>query len=281
MKTLQHLSGWIAVTLAVVSCTKESGDSSPAQYTPLVPVTVEASVPATKVTLDGNTPLWSEGDQIGIFTEDLVLCPAFTALSGGSATTSFSGQKPEYSVLSTAFFPYDATATFSKSGLELDLPQAQSGKAGDAVMVATGSLEDGFTFQNVLSLVRMSVPAGLNLRKVELVRDDRVTGHFTVNVSASPFKASSNSPSTYLENRAEFSGSTSLSGEYYLTVLPSASKKIELALTRSDGKIAFISSTFKTGNPYTAGTIKNLGTLPTSLTFHDAALVADPANTQL
>ena len=136
MKTLQHLSGWIAVTLAVVSCTKESGDSSPAQYTPLVPVTVEASVPATKVTLDGNTPLWSEGDQIGIFTEDLVLCPAFTALSGGSATTSFSGQKPEYSVLSTAFFPYDATATFSKSGLELDLPQAQSGKAGDAVMVA-------------------------------------------------------------------------------------------------------------------------------------------------
>ena len=281
MKTLQHISGWIAAVLAVVSCTKETVDSAPARSGVLVPVTVEASVPSTKITLDGRTPFWTEGDQIGIFTEDLTLCPAFTALSGGSASTTFSGQKPEYSVLSTAFFPYDASATYSKSGLMLTLPEKQSGKVSDAVMVATGSLEEGFLFQNVCSLVKLSIPSSLNLRKMELVRSDRVSGAFIVNVSANPFKITSSTPSSYLENRAEYSGTSSLSGEYFLTVLPSTSKKIELALTRSDGKVAFVSSTFKSGNAYTAGTIKNLGTLPTSLTFYDAALVADPATNQL
>ena len=281
MNTLQHVSGWIAAVLAVVSCTKEAGDSAPVHSDALVPVTVEASVPSTKITLDGRTPVWTEGDQIGVFTESMVLCPAFTATSGGSASTTFSGQKPEYSVLSTAFFPYDASVTYDNSGLMLTLPETQSGKVSDAVMVATGSLEDGFLFQNVCSLVKLSIPAALNLRKVEVVRDDRVSGAFTVDVSANPFKVSSSTPSSYLEKRAEYGGTTTLSGDCFLTVLPSSSKKIELALTRSDGKVAFVSSTFKSGNAYTAGTIKNLGTLPTSLTFHDAALVADPSNTQL
>ena len=54
-----------------------------------------------------------------------------------------------------------------------------------------------------------------------------------------------------------------------------------MALTRSDGKVAFVNTTFTSGKAYEAGRIKNLGQPGTSMTFHDAALVADPADKQL
>ena len=287
MKTLHRILGSLAAALAIASCTKETADKAvPESHKDLVDVTVEASVPEnednpdtpeTRVTLNGATPLWTKGDQIGIFTEDLTLCPPFTAGSGGSKSTTFSGQKPEYSVLTTAFFPYDASASISKSGVCLTLPRKQSGEAADAIMVGTGNEKDGFAFRNVCSLVRMTLPAALNLRKVELVRDDRVAGPFTVDTDS--FSVSATAPSTYLDSRAEINGT--LSGEYVLAVLPSSSKKLEMALTNDAGKVAFVSTTFKTGNAFVAGRIKNLGTFPTSLTFFDAALVADPTNTQL
>ena len=279
MTTPRPLAGFLAAVIAVASCTKEIEVADSVTHAPLIDVTVEGSVPATKVTIDGATPLWEKGDRIGVFTEALVLCPAFTANAGGTATTTFSGQKPEYSVLSCAFYPYDASATCSKSGLSLTLPQKQSGTAHDAVMVASGNEKDGFSFHNVTSLLRLTVPASLGLRKVEVVREDRACGPFTVNTGT--FAVTSTAPSTYLDSRVEVSGTSALSGEYVLAVLPSTSKKLEMALTNNAGKVAFVSTTFKSGNAFVAGRIKNLGTVPATLTFYDAALVADPTTTQL
>ena len=280
MKTLHCILGFLAAALAIASCTKEEDfeTSSETNYN-LVDVTVKASFPDTRVTLDGTTPLWTKGDRIGIFTEDLVLCPPFTANSGGSKSTTFSGQKPEYSVLATAFFPYDASATVSQEGICLTLPRKQSGTVTDAVMVGTGNGTDGFSFRNVCSLVRLTLPVSMNIRKVELIRSDRVTGPFTVDTDT--FSVSSDAPSTYLDSRAEITGTSAMSGEYIFAVLPSASKKLEMAMTNDAGRIAFVSTTFKTGNAFVAGRIKNLGTVPASLEFYDAALVADSTNTQL
>lgn len=272
--------GCIAAVLSAISCQKEAAVTAEtiSATDKLVPVTVEATVPETRVALEGNLPVWTKGDQIGIFTADKVLCPPFTAQTGGSASTTFSGQKPEWSTLTTAFFPYDAKAALGSAGLSFTLPQSQSGKVSDAVMVGTGNQNDGFTFRNVCALLRMSVPANLNLRKVEVVRDDRVTGPFTV---SSDFGITSEAPTSYLEKRAEVSGTSALSGEIILSVLPSASQQIQMALTRADGKVAFVNTTFTSGKAYEAGRIKNLGTPGTSLTFHDAALVADPTDKQL
>lgn len=273
--------GCIAAVFTAISCHKEADTavSTPATGK-LVPVTVEAMVPDTRVSLSagGNIPAWTQGDRIGIFTADKVLCPPFTAKTGGSASTTFSGQKPEYSHLTTAFFPYDANATLGASGLVLTLPQSQSGRIADAVMVGTGNENDGFTFQNVCSVLRMQLPASLDIRKVEVIRDDRVTGPFTVGAD---LRITSSDPTSYLEKRAEVAGTSALSGEILLSVLPSTSKLLQMALTRSDGKVAFVNTTFTSGKGFEAGRIKNLGQASASLTFHDAALVADPANQQL
>ena len=278
MKKLLAL-GCIAAVFTAISCHKEAETANP-NTDKLVPVTIEAIVPETRVTLDtgGNLPAWTQGDRIGVFTADQVLCPPFTARTGGSATTSFSGQKPEGSRLTIAFYPYAADASMGSSGLHLTLPQSQSGKVADAVMIGSGNETDGFAFRNVCALLRMNSPANLNLRKVEVVRDDRVTGPFTV---SSDLSVSSAEPASYLEKRAEVAGTSALSGEIILSVLPSSSRQIQLALTRSDGKVAFVNTTFPSGKAYEAGRIKNLGQASTSMTFHDAALVADPSDTQL
>ena len=165
--------GCIAAVFTAISCQKEADTANPALTTGrLVPVTIEATVPETRVTLspDGNLPAWTQGDKIGIFTADKVLCPPFTAKTGGSASTTFSGQKPEYSHLTTAFFPYDANATLGASGIGLTLSQSQSGRIADAVMLGTGTENDGFAFQNVCSVLRLQIPASLDIRKVEVVR---------------------------------------------------------------------------------------------------------------
>ena len=278
MKKLLAL-GCIAAVFTAISCQKEADTATPATGK-LVPVTVKATVPETRVTMDtgGNLPKWTQGDQIGVFTADKVLCSPFTTQAGGSASTTFSGQKPEWSNLTIAFFPYDATATLGSAGLNLTLPQSQSGKVADAVMMGTGNENDGFVFQNICALLRMNIPASLDIRKVEVVRDDRVTGPFSVNSNLSITSAT---PTSYLEKRAEVSGTSALSGEIILSVLPSTSRQVQLALTRADGKVAFVNTTFPSGKAYEAGRIKNLGQASTSLTFHDAALVADPSNTQL
>ena len=153
MKKLLAL-GCIAAVITAISCQKEI-QTEPAGGR-LVPVTVRATVPETRVSLpqDGNLPVWTKGDQIGIFTADKVLCPPFTALTGGSSGTTFSGEKPEGSVLATAFFPYDANVTQDASGLALTLPRSQSGTIADAVMAGTGNQQDEFTFRNVCALLR-------------------------------------------------------------------------------------------------------------------------------
>ncbi len=278
MKKLLAL-GCIAALFTAISCQKEAVTADPAPITgKFVPVTFKASVPETRVSLDGNLPLWTKGDQIGVFTADKVLCTPFTAQTGGSSSTTFSGEKPEWSHLTTAFFPYDASAVLGGSGLSLTLPQSQSGKITDAVMVGTGNENDGFSFKNVCALLRMTVPASLGVRKIEVVRDDRVTGPFTV---GSDFSISSADPTSYLEKRAEVAGTSALSGEILISVLPSASKLLQMALTRADGKVAFVNTTFTSGKAYEAGRIKNLGQASASLTFHDAALLADPSDKQL
>jgi hypothetical protein len=124
----------------------------------------------------------------------------------------------------------------------------------------------------------MNVPASLGIGKVEVVRDDRVTGPFTV---GSDFSISSADPTSYLEKRAEVTGTSALSGEIIISVLPSTSKLLQMALTRADGKVAFVNTTFTSGKAFEAGRIKNLGQASASLTFHDAALLADPSDKQL
>ena len=270
----------LAALTSMIGCRKEAGKETPADNDILyVDATVEATLLESKVSLDGKTPVWNAGDRIGIFTSDGQLCPAFTAGEGGASSTTFSGQKPSGSVLTTAFYPYDSGASVSGGSITLTLPHEQSGNAADAIMVAAGSQEGGFVFHNVCCLVKFSVPSSLNVRKVEILSDGLLSGSFSVNTSS--FAVSAGSPSSSSDKSVVLSSSSALSGEYVLAVVPGTGKRLQMAFTRGDGKIALVNKDFGTGKPFAAGVIKNIGTVPASLEFFDAAQVGNPVTSQM
>ena len=185
MKSLSFLSGCLAAVMAVVSCEKRVVETDFTQNeTPMVPVTLTGSIPETRVSLDGTTPKWTAGDQISVITTDGTLCPAFTADQGGAATTTFSGTKPDGSTLAFAVFPYSTSVTKSGSNYTLTLPATQDGTLGSAMMAAQVPAGEGeMVFSNLLTLVKVTIPSGMSLKRIELRRSDRVSGSFTVNGS--------------------------------------------------------------------------------------------------
>ena len=103
-----------------------------------------------------------------------------------------------------------------------------------------------------------------------------------MDTSDSPFPVEGLSDlSDHQDRRAWVKTSYNLSGTVFLSVLPSSSTRLEMALTNASGKVGFIATDFRTGIPYEAGRIKNLGTIPAGTVFQDAALVANPTATQL
>lgn len=271
MKRNMLLSGCLAALMVLASCEKTVVETDFNPDEPLmVPVTLTGSIPETRVSLDGVTPKWTAGDRLSVFTTDGTLCPAFTADQGGSATTTFSGTKPDGSTLGFAIFPYSASISQSGANYTLSLPATQDGTLSNAVMAAkipAGEAE--MVFSNLLTVVRVTIPSGMNVTRIELQRSDRVSGSFTVNGStlavtpaASPTDADKR---VVVEKSAGFSGEDVL-----LCVLPSSSKQIDLLLTRNDGKMALVSKTLQTA--YEAGHLKK-ATVPSNLVFSDVAKI--------
>ena len=280
MKKILLFSATLAMMIAAVSCEREVVETDFNQTeTLMVPVTLTGSIPDTRVTLDGVTPKWNAGDRLTVFTTDGTLCPAFTADKGGSRTTTFSGTKPDGSTLAFALFPYSASANCSGGSYTFSLPATQDGTLGSAVMAAAIPAGEGeMVFANLCNVVKVHIPSGLSVAQIELIRDDRVSGTFTVNgstLAVTPAASPADADKRVVVKKA--SGSFS-NEDVLISVLPSTSKKIDLILTNAAGKTALVSKDLSTA--YTAGHIKNLGDVPTSLIFSDVAKIGGSTASQ-
>ena len=287
MKKLVFLSGALAVLLSAASCEKQVVETDfmqqasrmiPVTLTGTLPQTAEADTPGTRVTLDGVTPKWTAGDPVALFTTSGIRCPdPFTAQAGGAATTTFSGAKPDGETLAFAIFPASSAVSVSDGTYTLILPAEQDGTASSAIMAASlGPDEEEMSFRNLCNVVKLSIPSSLNVRKVELLRDDAVSGTFTVN--GNTFAVTMPSSPADAPKRVTATRSSAFSGEVYLSVLPSSSKKIRLVLTNASGQSALIEKDLSTD--YSAGHLKNLGAVPSTLSFTDIAKIGAATATQ-
>ena len=255
-----------AVLVCAASCQKESlkGDG-------LVPVTISASLPDTKVNIDGVSPKWQSGDRIAVFTTDGTLCPAFSTSDSGSQSATFSGSKPDGSTLGVAVYPYESAVSMSGSTVTISVPAEQDGSAATAVMAAPAG--ESFNFVNLLSVVKVSVPSSLDIRRIEILRDSPASGNATLNAGSMTLTV----PSTGARSVAAVS-SSAFSGDVYISMLPGSSKKLDMVLTNGSGKMVLISKDLTSGA--TAGRIKNLGSVPSSLSFSDVALIGSSTSAQ-
>lgn len=279
MKKMLLISGTLAAMMATVSCEEKVVETDFTQEeTLMVPVTLNASFsdtedePASRATLSGHSPFWTAGDRIAVFTTDGTLCPAFTADQGGSKTTTFSGAKPDGSTLAFAFYPY-SEGTCSGGNYSFSLPATQDGTLSSAVMAAKiPAGEEAMSFSNLCTVVKVHIPSGLSVSQIELLRDDRVSGSFTVNGSTLAVTPASSPTDADKRVVVKKASGTFTNEDVLISVLPSSSKTLELILTNSAGKTALVSKDLSAA--YTAGRIKNLGSVPTNLTFSDVAKIS-------
>lgn len=245
-----------------------------------VPVSVNVSILDTRTSINGVSPAWTEGDQVTFITEDLALCPPFTAGGSGTATT-FSGEKPSGSHLRYALYPYDANASYSKSGIMTSLPSQQDGSFSNAIMVAEGNETDGFIFESACCLLKLNVPSTLNIVKVEAFSENQISGDFGVYSTEKGLQVVTSDPSDISEQKVVVTkGGSVISGIIYIAVLPTGVKELSLAFTDRSGKVATVSKALPSGKPLSYGTMKDLGTVR-NLSFGTAAPISDPTYSQL
>lgn len=269
---------FVAVCIAAISaasCQKIDTQDGALQYEPsMVPASVKASIADTRVTLDGVSPKWEAGDRIALFTTDGTLCPAFTTQDSGSSAT-FSGTKPDGSTLSFAVYPYSAAVSASSGSFTVTVPAEQDGTIASAVMVAPAG--DELMFSNLLSVIKFNVPSSLGVRRVEIISDGAVSGNFTVNGSTLAVTAPS-SPTDAARKVAAVSTS-GFSGDVLVSMIPSTSKRLQMVLTNASGKVALVSKDL--GSAMSGGRIKNLGSVPSGLSFGDVALIGSSTSSQV
>ena len=265
-----------AAAILAASCEKNAAETDiPSQEPVMVPASVTATIADTKVSLSGVSPQWSKNDQIAVYTTDGYKC-TFTTQDSGS-TASFSGTKPEGSTLGFAVYPSGSAISVSSGTYTLSVPAEQDGTINSAVMAAkAGSAGDTFAFENLSCVVKLNIPSSLNVRKVELVSESALSGNFTVNGSTLAVTAPS-SPAEAAKS-VSVSSSSALNGDVFLSIIPSSGKSLQMILTNASGKCVLISKDL--GSALAKGHIKNLGSVPTSVTFSDVAKIGSSTSSQ-
>ncbi|MBO6170386.1 MAG: calcineurin-like phosphoesterase family protein [Bacteroidales bacterium] len=165
MKTNYILS--LAVLGAILcSCAQEMGTDVP-DGSLMVEKQLTATIEKTKVNLDETQlhPFWEEGDKIAVYDGEALR--EFTLMSGaGTAKAVFSGSVAAGAESLSAVYPFSA-ATLESGKLSYSVPvvQTASGPGADpgALVMYSGSASgSSLVFGNCVSLLRFSVPDGVN-----------------------------------------------------------------------------------------------------------------------
>lgn len=140
--------------------------------------------PDTRTSLSGLEggmyyPLWSADDQIAVYVDNDADPSKFSLTSGeGSTVASFAGSRKGDDYI--AVYPYDIAGSISDGTVSLTLPQTQkytkaSFGPGAFPMLATGSANDGLTFMNLCSVLKISLTGTAAVRSVTLTANDEDT----------------------------------------------------------------------------------------------------------
>lgn len=164
MKKLPLLSSAALAALLFVGCSSDNtDDATPAgevkTYTEL-----GAGLPSTRTTLDGASVVWSEGDEISVWS-DVTTTPVTFSLADGVGKTVATFTTPEGAgVKGTASSIYKAVYPANSNG-NIVLPQNQSwndyANFSSKVnpMVAVGSNLSDMQFKNVCGIIVVKVSA--------------------------------------------------------------------------------------------------------------------------
>ena len=221
--------------------------------------------------------LWKTTDKVSVFDGEGNNCE-FSADAAG-ASTSLSGMLvPSSTGKYYAVYPYNASSSISSTTVSTTLPSEQTvsapGFADGAVLSAAVAESASFSFNNLVALVRFTVPAEMTtLHSVTLTSTNPLSGPCTVSFASSPVIASAAGSSLSVTLTAP--GTDVLApGNYYAAILP-GSHKLTVTLTDTDGKSEERSMT--DAKNFVASHIRSIGSVKSDTFYNDVDFVLGDA----
>lgn len=163
---------------ALVSCQRERDDMGHRSGHLLI-ATIESGETKTMLTPAGDDVyyvLWSEGDQIGVFTDDSQQLNTYDLSEGaGTKKGSFKGNGQGSKYL--AYFPASGVLSRNGADIEIVLPSTQAFKdgtfaSGSFPMAAAGT-SSNLTFHNLCSILHLSVTGHHYLDSIAFLPKDK------------------------------------------------------------------------------------------------------------
>ena len=280
---------------AATACAIEVLPETPAENQPevqLYPMTFTAgaddgSDSETKVTLDGTSVLWAEGDQIKVFDGTAIPLSPFTVTSGeGTTSASFSGSVADPSAKTYyALYPYQEAATFTSgditigstkytSYLTVDLPEVQQAVDGSvdpkAFLALAVSDETGdFAFKNLNSLVKFCLSESdiENLESISISSNslEAIAGNMYVAFNASGIPVQtyvSGQMDSYITLNAPAEGFKANTDYFFAIRSIGFASGLTITAKYSDGTCKHATSTKAPGTQLSRNSVLNLGELP-------------------
>ena len=232
MRRIEYIFA-LAGSLAFAGC---QGELLPHEVNDVVISAISESGSGTKTVLDGVSVLWNHSDRIAVYNGHAV-AEFTTAIAENSAKADFvtSDLSFEPAASYLAAYPYSDELAFSDGKVSVELPSAQTARAGSFdpaanITVASGPGE-GLQFRNVCSYLIFSVPDKMNdLTKVVLSANAGETLAAKVNVNCENASSASATGTSSVTLKGDFEAGKS----YFISVLPGTlSQGFTLKMTRS------------------------------------------------
>ena len=262
MKKFSSLFLCAVAAMAAVSCSKEIQNEQPTPEVELFPMTITATSTDTKTELVDQVSIkWLTTDKLSVF--DGTGNREFTS-TGEGKTVEFDGEVAEAATY-YALYPYNAEASISGTTVNTTLSANQPAKAGSFadgfnINAAAAAATEDFHFTNVLSVAKLSVADtnldGHSIASITLTSTYNLAGDVVVSYGDNITAAAGTNAVKEVTLTSE---SGLVDGDYYFCLLPNAGGEITLTFTDTNGMTATKTATLT--KPFTAGTVKNLGSV--------------------
>ena len=234
----------LAASCAAAACQSEidiTGAAPESNENELVVMTFSAGSEATKSQINGKEILWSDGDAITLFGNDLRPYHS-NGLTEGGASASFTVALPAGSTDPYALYPADDNASINGSVVTTEIPAIQTVKSGchvaDGAMVAVAKSKDNkLAFKNAFSLLSINIDEdGIQEVTVTATGGEILAGTADITVADEP-SVSMVSGTNIVTLKHEAGAFPQ--GTYYLAIAPNITlnKGLNIVLDKGNGSV--------------------------------------------
>lgn len=201
-----------------------------------VKMTFAADLTDTKATLEGLKVIWQENDEVAVY--DGTDVNKFTVKSMDGTHAVLEGEVTAGSTSFYAVYPYSAAAQSQPVGGKVSFTLATeqvvdaNGIAPDALVCVASAVDGSFTFENEVSLVKLTI-ADSDVQSVTMEGFDNemIAGVTAAEVGGTPEVGSVKTVTI------KPASGTFAPGDYYFSILPTTfAKGFRLGLNLADGK---------------------------------------------